>query len=101
MNKCIHGVGEKFLCVDCAEEEADVVMDVSATTRRRRMATEKSYRDVAVALQREIADLRAENEKLRAALAWCSGSADFGAGGIAEKGWDKMCRPLLGEAKDG
>jgi len=34
-------------------------------------------------------------QKHREALAWCSGSADFGPGGQAEEGWDKDCRPLL------
>ena len=29
------------------------------------------------------------------ALIWCSGSADFGPGGIAEVGWKKICEPLL------
>ena len=31
------------------------------------------------------------------ALIWCSGFADFGPGGQAEKGWDRLCRPLLKE----
>ena len=31
----------------------------------------------------------AENDRLRDALAWCSGSADFGEGGIARIGWLK------------
>ena len=29
------------------------------------------------------------------ALQWCSGSADFGTGGQARKGWLKLCEPLL------
>ncbi len=29
------------------------------------------------------------------ALQWCSGSKDFHEGGTAEKGWDKLCRPLI------
>jgi hypothetical protein len=29
------------------------------------------------------------------ALIWCSGSQDFGPGGIARKGWLKKCKPLL------
>jgi hypothetical protein len=33
--------------------------------------------------------------ELRDALIWCSGSADFGPGGKAHKGWVKKCRPLL------
>jgi hypothetical protein len=33
--------------------------------------------------------------KLEEALIWCSGSKDFGPGGIAEEGWNTVCRPLL------
>ena len=29
------------------------------------------------------------------ALIWCSGSQDFGPGGVARKGWLKKCKPLL------
>ena len=36
-----------------------------------------------------------ENSKLREALHWCSGSADFGTGGKARRGWLKLCAPLL------
>ena len=34
-------------------------------------------------------------ERLEEALLWCSGSADFNEGGIAHKGWLKLCAPLL------
>ena len=34
----------------------------------------------------------------RDALIWCSGSEDFGPGGKARKGWNKICRPLLARA---
>ena len=34
-------------------------------------------------------------EDYRQALIWCSGSADFGPGGQAEVGWDKVCKPLI------
>ena len=37
----------------------------------------------------------AEIERLREALQWCSGSADFNEGGIAREGWLKLCAPLL------
>lgn len=37
----------------------------------------------------------AENERLREALEWCSGSDDFNEGGKAREGWLKLCRPLL------
>lgn len=37
----------------------------------------------------------AKNVKLKEALQWCSGSADFGPGGQAEVGWNGLCRPLL------
>jgi hypothetical protein len=34
-------------------------------------------------------------EAYREALIWCSGSQDFQRGGIAQIGWDRLCRPLL------
>lgn len=40
----------------------------------------------------------AENEKLREALIWCSGSADFHEGGQAREGWLKLCQPLIAAA---
>ena len=43
--------------------------------------------------RREAAEARAE--RLEEALLWCSGSADFNEGGIAHKGWLKVCAPLL------
>jgi len=39
--------------------------------------------------------LRKRVEELDGALVWCSGSSDFAPGGIAEAGWNKVCRPLL------
>jgi hypothetical protein len=42
-----------------------------------------------------IASLEAERDRLREALLWCSGSPDFGPGGQARVGWEKMCQPLL------
>ena len=35
-------------------------------------------------------------EEYRQALIWCGGSADFAKGGQAEKGYNKICRPLMG-----
>ncbi len=43
----------------------------------------------------EIATLRKRVEGLEGALVWCSGSSDFAPGGIAEAGWNNVCRPLL------
>lgn len=43
----------------------------------------------------------AEIERLLAALQWCSGSADFNAGGIAREGWLTLCAPLLTGGKNG
>lgn len=40
-------------------------------------------------------DAEAKLEELRQALLWCSGSADFNEGGVARKGWLKVCAPLL------
>jgi len=34
-------------------------------------------------------------ERYRDALMWCSGSADFGPGGKACEGWNKIARPLI------
>lgn len=42
---------------------------------------------------------REEIKKLKDALTWCSGSADFGVDGQAHKGWMKLCEPLLKEMK--
>lgn len=39
--------------------------------------------------------LQAENEKLREALVWCSGSSDFAPGGQARVGFEKLVLPLL------
>lgn len=39
--------------------------------------------------------LKAENERLRDALVWCSGSNDFAPGGKAREGWMRLCAPLL------
>ena len=35
------------------------------------------------------------SEQLEEALRFCSGSADFGLGGQAEEGWNRLCEPLL------
>jgi hypothetical protein len=53
--------------------------------------TERSHYYVAKCCERAIEEI----EELRHALAWCGGSADFGPGGIARKGWEKVVRPLL------
>ena len=34
-------------------------------------------------------------KQLEEALRFCSGSADFGLGGQAEEGWNRLCEPLL------
>jgi len=41
------------------------------------------------------AKIEQEIEQLKEALIWCSGSEDFAEGGKAEKGWKKICQPLL------
>lgn len=73
------------------------------STERDRLQEELwSLQEEHSALEGERNELRAENERLRAALdahqealIWCSGSADFNEGGIAEKGWRKVCASLL------
>lgn len=47
---------------------------------------------------RNLEEVESEIARLKDALIWCSGSADFGPGGQAEEGWNKVCRPLLGIA---
>lgn len=42
---------------------------------------------------------KANEAKLREALIWCGGSADFGPGGQAREGWLKLCAPLIEETK--
>lgn len=34
------------------------------------------------------------------AVQWCSGSGDFGPGGIAEKGWQNSVRPVIQKGYD-
>ena len=51
--------------------------------------------DVALKINDQFLELYDTVDKLREALVWCGASADFGEGGQAEKGWDKLCRPLL------
>ena len=43
----------------------------------------------------KIEALEAKLAKAVEALLWCSGSADFNEGGVARKGWLKVCAPLL------
>lgn len=78
------------------------------------IASEGGAEDVAfmlseAALTRTTPDQTAALDKLIAdavepyveALLWCSGSADFNEGGVAEKGWRKLCAPLLAASKKG
>lgn len=51
--------------------------------------------DRIITLRDRITELEAEVARLKDALIWCSGSADFGPGGQAAVGWNKVCRPLL------
>lgn len=43
----------------------------------------------------QIAALSTENQQLRTALIWCSGSPSFAPEGEARVGWLKVCAPLL------
>ena len=47
------------------------------------------------AAEAALAAEKARNARLEEALLWCSGSADFNEGGVARKGWLKLCAPLL------
>lgn len=51
--------------------------------------------DVALKINDQFIELSNTVNELREALAWCGASPDFGEGGQAEKGWNKICRPLL------
>lgn len=42
-----------------------------------------------------VAELQAENERLRDALRWCGGSPSFAPEGEAHAGWQKVVAPLL------
>lgn len=46
------------------------------------------------------AELQQENESLRDALIWASGSPDFARGGQARQGWLKLAAPLLKGGRD-
>ncbi len=46
-------------------------------------------------IEQQLAERDAQLCAMREALIWCSGSADFGPGGKAEIGWNKLCRPLI------
>lgn len=62
------------------------------------MAMRAAFRDAerfVEAVADRIEAQAAEIERLREALQWCSGSADFNEGGIAREGWLKLCAPLL------
>ena len=48
-----------------------------------------------------ITDMTRRIEDLEEALLWCSGSTDFNEGGVARKGWLKVCAPLLKGRNDG
>ncbi len=53
--------------------------------------------DVKSFISQLLLDERKENEKLKDALIWCSGSADFQLEGQAREGWEKICMPLLNQ----
>jgi len=45
--------------------------------------------------KKNIKSLEQQIRRLKEALIWCSGSADFQPEGKARKGWVKICQPLL------
>jgi hypothetical protein len=60
---------------------------------------------IIVAKQARLFKPRAEKaealvRELVGVLQWCSGSADFGDGGIAREGWLKLAVPALARAKE-
>jgi hypothetical protein len=60
---------------------------------------ERDYRDIEheVLVEEYRKVLQLKNELLDAII-WMSGSSDFGPGGIAEKGFNKLVRPLIPKA---
>lgn len=52
------------------------------------------------ALVADLHRLREREARMRGALIWCGGSADFGPGGKARKGWLKLVVPLLDAPAD-
>ena len=51
--------------------------------------------DTELSTGEEIEVLEALLRQVEEALIWTSGSPDFGPGGQAEQGWNRLCRPLI------
>lgn len=83
--ECGCGAGPCQDTANCAAKDADAIRALATPDQRS-------------ALDRLIAEAV---EPYVAALIWCSGSADFNEGGVAEKGWQKLCAPLLAASKKG
>ena len=69
--------------------------DLTLSIRERTISGDQA---AAAVIAADRAGLVAEIERLREALLWCSGSNDFNEGGVARRGWLKLCAPLLHRA---
>lgn len=56
---------------------------------------DKTHLSARRGLEKRYSELEAEKKRLKEALQWCSGSADFAPKGKARTGWEKICQPLL------
>ena len=76
---------------EAAEARVDACRASEVNEHEWRMDAEAKLFAAEAALDAE----KARNARLEEALLWCSGSADFNEGGVARKGWLKLCAPLL------
>jgi len=75
--------------------EKDLIMNIELARQKAAQAWCKEttqHKEMDVELAEAFAEIL---EEYIEALHWCTGSADFGEGGQARKGWLKLCAPLL------
>ena len=82
---------------NCAKNDAMLARDWDAAADRIEALVERLKAAEQDAQEAEVLtnEALARAERLEEALIWCSGSADFDEGGIANEGWLKLCAPLL------
>ncbi len=91
----------KGFCDNCMRSHDDMrncPVTLRATIQDYRERYEHQY-DNYVKASEDVDILEIEVKRLKAALQWCSGSADFGHGGQARIGWLRVCAPLLRACK--
>ena len=85
---------------DAREKAADRIEALTKEREQWRKAAETRAEGWKISDDARI-EAEAKLAKAVEALLWCSGSADFNEGGVARKGWLKVCAPLLkGESHD-